>query len=88
MKKIFGIILFLIAFNVYAEKVSYNQWLEQEIESFGTNEESFMQDYNSSWDLHKIKLRIRPLVGVEVPYLASFEIKPFVEFHWTAKKLK
>ena len=88
MKKIFGIIFFLIAFNVYAEKVSYNEWLEQEIESFGTNEESFMQDYNSSWDLHKIKLRIRPLVGVEVPYLASFEIKPFVEFHWTAKKLK
>ena len=88
MKKIFGIIFFLIAFNVYAEKVSYNQWLEQEIESFGTNEEPFMQDYNSSWDLHKIKLRIRPLVGVEVPYLASFEIKPFVEFHWTAKKLK
>ena len=88
MKKIFGIIFFLIAFNVYAEKVSYNQWLEQEIESFGTNEGSFMQDYNSSWDLHKIKLRIRPLVGVEVPYLASFEIKPFVEFHWTAKKLK
>ena len=88
MKKIFGIIFFLIAFNVYAEKVSYNQWLEQEIESFGTNEESFMQNYNSSWDLHKIKLRIRPLVGVEVPYLASFEIKPFVEFHWTAKKLK
>ena len=88
MKKIFGIIFFLIAFNVYAEKISYNQWLEQEIESFGTNEESFMQDYNSSWDLHKIKLRIRPLVGVEVPYLASFEIKPFVEFHWTAKKLK
>ena len=77
-----------MTFNVYAEKVSYNQWLEQEIESFGTNEESFMQDYNSSWDLHKIKLRIRPLVGVEVPYLASFEIKPFVEFHWTAKKLK
>tara|TARA_Y100001954_G_scaffold52647_1_gene56042 strand:+ start:7865 stop:8131 length:267 start_codon:yes stop_codon:yes gene_type:complete len=88
MKKIFGIIFFLIAFNVYAEKVSYNQWLEQEIESFGTNEESFMQDYNSFWDLHKIKLRIRPLVGVEVPYLASFEIKPFVEFHWTAKKLE
>ena len=88
MKKIFGIIFFLIAFNVYAEKVSYNQWLEQEIESFGTNEESFMQDYNSSWNLHKIKLRIRPLVGVEGPYLASFEIKPFVEFHWTAKKLK
>ena len=88
MKKIFGIIFFLIAFNVYAEKVSYNQWLEQEIESFGTNEESFMQDYSSYWDLHKIKLRIRPLVGVEVPYLASFEIKPFVEFHWTAKKLK
>ena len=86
MKKIFGIIFFLIAFNVYAEKISYNQWLEQEIESFGTNEESFMQDYSSSWDLHKIKLRIRPLVGVEVPYLASFEIKPFVEFHWTAKK--
>ena len=86
MKKILGIILFLITFNVYAEKVSYNQWLEQEIESFGTNEESFMQDYSSSWDLHKIKLRIRPLVGVEVPYLASFEIKPFVEFHWTAKK--
>ena len=88
MKKIFGIIFFLIVFNVYAEKVSYNQWLEQEIESFGTNEESFMQDYSSYWDLHKIKLRIRPLVGVEVPYLASFEIKPFVEFHWTAKKLK
>ena len=88
MKKIFGIIFFLIAFNVYAEKVSYNQWLEQEIESFGTNEESFMQDYSSYWDLHKIKLRIRPLVGVEVPYLASFEIKPFVEFHWTAKKLE
>ena len=88
MKKIFGIIFFLIAFNVYAEKVSYNQWLEQEIESFGTNEESFMQDYSSYWDLHKIKLRVRPLVGVEVPYLASFEIKPFVEFHWTAKKLK
>ena len=88
MKKIFGIIFFLIAFNVYAEKVSYNQWLEQEIESFGTNEESFMQDYSSYWDLHKIKLRVRPLVGVEVPYLASFEIKPFVEFHWTAKKLE
>ena len=34
----------------------------------------------------KVKLRIRPLIGVEVPYLASLEIKPFVEFHWKAKK--
>ncbi|MDC0253809.1 hypothetical protein OAK75_02855 [Bacteriovoracales bacterium] len=86
MKKLSCLILILLAFNVSAEKITYNQWLDNEIESFSTQDKVFEQDLNSSWSLKKVKLRIRPLIGVEVPYLASLEIKPFVEFHWKAKK--
>ncbi len=86
MKKLSGLILILLAFNVSAEKITYSQWLDKEIKAFSVQDRVFEQHQNSFWSLKKVKLRIRPLIGIEVPYLASLEIKPFVEFHWKAEK--
>tara|TARA_Y100000590_G_scaffold406678_1_gene496242 strand:- start:220 stop:480 length:261 start_codon:yes stop_codon:yes gene_type:complete len=86
MKKLSCLILILLAFNVSAEKITYDQWLDKEIKAFSVQDRVFEEHQSSSWSLKKVKLRIRPLIAVEVPYLASLEIKPFVEFHWKAKK--
>ncbi len=80
MKKLSGFIL-LLALEVSGKEVSYNYWLEKEIESFSTQERVFEKTLGS-WSLDKVIFRVRPLVGVEVPFLASLEIKPFIEFYW------
>ena len=81
-------ILFLILFSgsdTVAKINSLENWIEEEIISF-TNEEnaSFKNKLPGPWELEKVRLRVRPLFGLEIPALASFEIKPFIEFHWKA----
>ena len=36
---------------------------------------------NRRWKFDKLRIRVRGKVGVEVPFLASLEIKTFVEPH-------
>ena len=37
------------------------------------------------WSFNKIRIRTRGKIGLEVPYFAKLEIKPFIEFHFTEK---
>ena len=34
------------------------------------------------WYFDSFRIRIRLKLGIDVPKLASFEIRPFVEFYW------
>lgn len=38
------------------------------------------------WSLNRIRVRVKPTIGLEIPWLASFEIRPMVELYWTKKK--
>ena len=77
-------VLMFFAFTVSSNEFSYNDWLEKEIKAF-SNQEIIFEKKSGPWDLDKVILRVRPLVGIEIPLLASFEIKPFVEFYWESK---
>ena len=81
MKKLIGLILILSFSEISTKEISFNDWIEQEIEFFN-GEERILTKNAGAWTLDKVRLRVRPLLGVDVPYLASLEIKPFIEFHW------
>ena len=87
MKKLIGLILILSYVDISAKETSFNDWIEQEIESFN-GEERILTQNSRTWTLDKVRIRVRPLLGVEIPYLASLEIKPFIEFHWKNSKPK
>jgi hypothetical protein len=87
MKKLIGLILILSYSEISTKEISFNNWIEQEIESFN-GEERILTKNSGTWTLDKVRLRVRPLLGIEVPYLASLEIKPFIEFHWKNSKPK
>lgn len=40
---------------------------------------------DSSFYLNLIRLRIRGVIGLEVPLFASFELKPMLELRWKRK---
>ena len=91
MKKLLPIMFLLLSLNAFSQNISYENWIEQEISAFHDDNEyeevNLMKKAPVHWDLDKIRLRVRPLIGVEVPFLASFEIKPFIEFHWQPPNL-
>ena len=86
MKKILPLIFLILSFNSFSNTMSYESWVEEEIVSFNETEESTIKQASGAWDLDKVRLRVRPLFGVEIPFLASFEIKPFIEFHWQVSR--
>ena len=82
------VLLFFLLFsgpNTFAKFHSLENWIEEEVISFDNEEKtSFQNRLSGPWELNKIRLRVRPLFGLEIPSLASLEIKPFIEFHWKA----
>lgn len=81
------VLLFLFLFSsshAFSETVSFEDWLEEEITFFSTDENNFEKQTMGPWALNKVRLRVRPLLGLEIVNLASLEIKPFIEFHFKA----
>ena len=82
------VLLFLLLFSgppTFAKFHSLENWIEEEVISFNNEENtSFQNRLLGPWELNKIRLRVRPLFGPEIPSLATLEIKPFIEFHWKA----
>ena len=81
------VLLFLFLFSssyAFPETVSFEDWLEEEITFFSNEENNFKKQTIGPWALNKVRLRVRPLLGLEVVNLASLEIKPFIEFHFKA----
>ena len=82
------LILFLLLFSgpySFAKLYSLENWIEEEVISFNNEDDtSFQNQLPGPWELNKVRLRVRPLFGLEIPSFASLEIKPFIEFHWKA----
>ena len=84
MKKMLFFLFLLLSSITFAEINTFEKWLEEEISVFSTENIPFQNKASSSLKLDKVRLRVRPLFGLEIPKLASLEIKPFIEFHWKA----
>ena len=87
--KIAFLLLFLFSSTyAFSEINSFENWLEKEMISFhheeNHEENSFQSHLSGPWALDKIRFIVRPLFALEIPALASLEIKPFIEFHWKA----
>ncbi len=87
-KKILALCFMLLVGPVLAiesdKPVNLEQFFATSINDFSgvVNTDSAQEvDYVMS----KIRLRLRGKVGLEVPFLAKLEIKPFIEFHFTKK---
>ena len=80
------VLLFLFLFSgphTFAKFHSLENWIEEEVTSFNNEEDTSIQNQlPGPWELNKVRLRVRPLFGLEIPPFASLEIKPFIEFHW------
>ena len=90
--KIAFLLLFLFSStHAFSENNSFEDWLEEEMITINHEqdheESSFKSQLSEPWVLDKIRFRIRPLFGFEIPELASLEIKPFIEFHWKTTSL-
>ena len=86
MKKIIFLSFLLLSLHSFPKGQSIDEWIEYEINSFNEEEHYFLKKEQGPWLLDKIRLRIRPLFGVELPTISSLEIKPFIEFHWKRSK--
>ena len=80
MRNYFFIIFILIGSALAEEKQTLQEYISEQIEQF----ESIERDSNQedSWQLSKIRIRVKAKGGVEVPFLAKFEIKPYIELHY------
>jgi len=91
MKKIILILSVLMALsaNVRADYASLEEMVETEVQSqsdsLRLHESPGASVSVDGWYLNLIRLRVRGTVGLEVPLLASFEIKPFIELRWKRK---
>ena len=56
-----------------------------QIEALNTVESSEATMTQDGWYLNKVRVRVRATIGLEVPYLAKFEIKPFLGIHLKRK---
>ena len=61
-------------------ELDLNQQYQKSIEIL---DEVIIDDRVEAWELSKIRVRMRSKFGLEVPYLAKLEIKPFIEFHYS-----
>jgi len=78
------------AFNLPKYK-SLGEFVNAEMDT----QSNYMSDYenisdselsmDSSFYLNVIRLRLRALIGLEVPLFASFELRPFLELRWKRK---
>ncbi len=94
MKKLILILAVLMAIsaNTKAETAHYTS-LEEMVETEVQSQSDSLKIYENptasigadGWYLNLIRLRVRGTVGLEVPLLASFEIKPFIELRWKRK---
>lgn len=69
--------------NSIAEMIAFEA--SEQIDLVAQNEKSYATVVNDSWYFNLFWLRIRTLVGLNVPLLASFELGPLIEFQWRRK---
>lgn len=85
MKKIILIFILVACFkSAMATQTPLERFIEQEV----ANIVLYMEEEDNSvvsiskWYLDTFRISIEAPLGVSVPFLAKFEVKPFVEFHW------
>lgn len=85
MKKISTIvILFLLLSPAYGVELS--EFIKDELQVIQKNlEDSRRNPIDSDYGISKVRIRVRGKGALEVPFLAKFELKPIVEFHFQKK---
>lgn len=86
MKKYIAVILIsLSTWSAFgATTPSLNEFFENElyeVQELMNQAQSTPDNY--VYKLSKIRFRVRGKAGLEVPFLAKLEIRPFIEFHFT-----
>ena len=90
MKKIImTMIVCLYTSVVFAGGPTLGEFLGQELDAL-TSTESLLEksemEKETNWILTRIRTRIRPKIGLSIPFLAKLEIKPFVELYFDRAK--
>lgn len=80
-------LLFSISNAFSSEKPSIGEWIKNEVDSQMTEvniseDDSEATMTKSGFYFNKIRVRVKATVGLELPLLASFEVKPFIELHF------
>jgi len=88
MKIILISILMMSWGNAWASNEGFAKEMLGQLNEVGEMVENLQQDDASiaSWQMSKIRLRMRAKVGLQVPWLAKLELKPMLELHYVPVK--
>lgn len=80
-------LMFSISNAFSSEKLSVGEWIKKEVDSQMTETNASEDDSvagvtASGFYFNKIRVRIKATVGMEIPSLASFEVKPYIALHF------
>ena len=82
---IVGTIIFIISFSATSGELS--EFVQRKI-NIMLEELEFSEKNNSSesYQLSKMRLRLRAKAAIEVPFISKFEVRPLLEMHFKPKK--
>ncbi|MCO4795056.1 MAG: hypothetical protein KC493_15170 [Bacteriovoracaceae bacterium] len=69
----------------FAGGLELSNFIKDELKVINLNLEDSEKSASDSHQLSKVRVRVRGKAGIEVPFLAKFELKPIVEFHFKKK---
>jgi len=85
MKYIALTLVLISSFSLSAKDYDLSNFLTEELKVIEANLEDADKGNADSHQLSKVRVRVRGKGGLEVPFLAKFELKPIVEFHFKKK---
>lgn len=77
--------MILTSVSLSAKDYDLSDFLTEELNVITKNLEDSDKGNDDSHQLSKVRVRVRGKGGLEVPFLAKFELKPIVEFHFKRK---
>jgi hypothetical protein len=77
--------MMITSVSLSAKDYDLSDFLTEELKVITQNLEDADKGNADSHQLSKVRVRLRGKGGLEVPFLAKFELKPIVEFHFKKK---
>jgi len=85
MKYIALVLVLVSSLSLSAKDYDLSDFLTEELKVLTNNLEDADKGNDDTHQLSKVRVRVRGKGGLEVPFLAKFELKPIVEFHFKKK---
>lgn len=85
MKYIALALVLVSSLSLSAKDYDLSDFLTEELKVLTNNLEDADKGNDDTHQLSKVRVRVRGKGGLEVPFLAKFELKPIVEFHFKKK---